>query len=254
MNKQELFDIWIPDGTLWSDWGKPVLFAEMDVKRPYGSPVARELPPSLDLWAINRRTAIVADLRGADSVVLGLEMARRGFRPVPLFNASSGNLQIIDLQPIKQVLLQGADELRAFRLPVDAPPVFLLDCRRQEPGQTLAPGRFDNRWLVFPQDFPSANFLLSHGISDALLVQEGWGQPAKDLAHVLRRWQEAGIRMQVVSSRGEHSRPAPLDVRKPSHFRALWHRSLAAIGLRKNSAGGFGAVIPDAGGGGGGFG
>ncbi len=56
-----------------------------------------------------------------------------------------------------------------------------------------SPGKFDNRWFTFPQDFPSANLLRARGISAALVIQEKAGQPAEDLSHVLRRWQDAGI-------------------------------------------------------------
>jgi hypothetical protein len=50
--------------------------------------------------------------------------------------------------------------------------------------------------VVFPQDFPSANFLFRHQISRVLLFQHGGrAQPQSDLAHVLLRWQEA--RMEV---------------------------------------------------------
>ena len=41
-----------------------------------------------------------------------------------------------------------------------APPAFLLDSDRMK-APAPDPGRFDNRWLVFPQDFPSAAFLRS---------------------------------------------------------------------------------------------
>ena len=34
-------------------------------------------------------------------------------------------------------------------------------------------------------------------------------------------------------------------VARPSRFRRSWYRALAALGLRRSSAGGFGAVIPE---------
>ena len=39
-------------------------------------------------------------------------------------------------------------------------------------------------------------------------------------------------------------RPLPLDVRRPSSFRSLFYRALTLAGLRRNSAGGFGGIIP----------
>ena len=41
---------------------------------------------------------------------------------------------------------------------------------------------FDNRWLVFPQDFPSANVLLGRGLKHVSLVQDGRDSPRNDLA------------------------------------------------------------------------
>ena len=38
--------------------------------------------------------------------------------------------------------------------------------------------------------------------------------------------------------------PIPLSVPKPSRFRSIFYRIAVLAGLRRNSAGGFGAVIP----------
>ena len=77
---------------------------------------------------------------------------------------------------------------------MEAPPAFLLDSRRFPRGKAASPGQFDNRWMVFPQDFPSGKLLLSRGLRRAVVVREG--PLMDDLAHVLRRWQEAGVRIE----------------------------------------------------------
>ncbi len=104
------------------------------------------------------------------------------------------------------------------------------------------PGAFDNRWVVFPQDFPSATYLRARGITEVLLLHEG-REAAEDLAHVLRRWQENGLRMQSAAPL-ERGRISDLVVKRPSGFRRAWYRVIAAAGLRRNNAGGFGGVIP----------
>jgi hypothetical protein len=53
---------------------------------------------------------------------------------------------------------------------------------------------------------------------------------------------------------GHGGLPQPLQVRKPSKFRHLWYRALVLLRLRRNSAGGFGSVIPMPSSGGHGFG
>ena len=68
-------------------------------------------------------------------------------------------------------------------------------------------------------------------------------QPQEDLAHILLRWQEAGIAVESKSARfGEV--PVPIRVTRPYRFRAAWYRALAVLGLRRNDAGGFGGYPP----------
>jgi hypothetical protein len=259
MNGPELFDLWAPPDAVWSRWAKPVLFAAQPQHVPLPAagrrapaPVEEPAPPAPD-FPLDRSLAVVVDLPGARSVQAGLALARRGYRPVPLFNGGDHPAAVVRVQPIVRELADGAGSLGGFLSSPDAPPAFLLDANRRPPGGA-GPGRYDNRWLVFPQDFPSANFLRSRQIFRALLIQDAASsKPADDLAHVLRRWQEAGIDMLLLHP-GESS-PVALQVEKPSRFRNLSYRALAILGLRRNSAGGFGTVIPIASAGaGGGFG
>jgi hypothetical protein len=224
-----------------------VLFAQAADAPPDDAPPQTT---ALDLSWIDARdgnTAVVVDLPGALSVELGLALAAGGFRPVPLFNACDGRDAALDLKPIVRRLLDGAASLSQRALPDDAPPAFLLDSRRMEVAAP-PPGKFDNRWLSFPQDFPSASFLASRGIRRVILVDTR-PAPRDDLAHTLRRWQEAGLEI-LRKEWDSPSPPAPLDVPRPSRFRSTWHRVLALVGLRRNSAGGFGAVVPVPGSGG----
>jgi hypothetical protein len=143
-----------------------------------------------------------------------------------------------------EALVAGAKELpTSTALPLDAPPAFLLDAARMPTTPDLRPGRFDNRWLVFPQDFPSANLLLARRIQSVWLVRETTGQPPQDLAHVLRRWQDAGLPIWTKGLR-DNQPAALLQIERPKWYRAIYYRVLYALGLRRNSAGGFGSIIP----------
>jgi len=105
---------------------------------------------------------------------------------------------------------------------------------------------FDNRWMTFPQDFPSGSFLRNRGICTVVFVHDKFQtQPPEDLAHVLLRWQEDGIAIQSKSARFGEA-PVSINVVRPFRFRAAWYRALAALGLRRNDAGGFGGYPPDA--------
>jgi hypothetical protein len=103
-----------------------------------------------------------------------------------------------------------------------------------------APKRYDNRWIVFPQDFPSGGRLVASGIRECGLLTD----PARlhdDLCHVLRRWQDAGVGMFELS--GEQKRETSIPI--PPWYRQVFSRMVALSGLKPNSYGGFGALIPE---------
>ena len=134
--------------------------------------------------------------------------------------------------------------LQRLKFAPDAPPAFLLDSMRLSGTKPVDVGMFDNRWMVFPQDFPSASFLLSHGIQRVFLVQKDRVEPQDDLAHSLLRWQEGGIA--VLSKNLTDGTPfSQITVKRPSRYKAIWYRALAQVGLRRSSAGGFGSYIPE---------
>jgi hypothetical protein len=252
MDGSQLFEVWAPEESVWSRWAKPALFAGdapvlaaqpaaplMPVHSTDVQPGAYD-PGSLDTW-----TAFVVDIPGDRSVEIGMALARTGYRPVPLFNTAYHVAAIVPVEAILRRLRDGADELQGLAIPTDAPPVFLLDSQRLAPATPPQPGRFDNRWAVFPQDFPSANFLLSNNIRRVVVLQEDrlQGAPRSDLAHALLRWQQGGVEIYVQDPDGNMS-PQPIQVTKPSSFRSLFYRALTLAGLRRSSAGGFGSVIP----------
>lgn len=257
MTNEECFGIWAPDGVVWCQWAKPVTFTQLNrTTVPDSTPLLWEAPEVRSVPSPGR-TALIVDAPGPNAVRLGVALARIGYRPVPLFNATTGYAEVLDIDPIAHHLLEGASLLRDLRLPADAPPAFLLDSERMHPRVLPYPGKFDNRWVTLPQDFPSAIFLRAHGIGEVLLLRHGGrgATPDQDLAHVLRRWQEGGVRLTIgdLATGGE---PQPFHVEQPSLFRRAWYRAVALMGLRRNDVGGFGGAIPEesAGGGFGGFG
>ena len=162
---------------------------------------------------------------------------------MPLYNACCGIHEVINQGPIISAILAGNAYLADLSLTADAPPVFLLDANRMRPARLLAPGAFDNRWQVFPQDFPSAAFLAENGFIRVVLLTRNELNPAEDLSHVLRRWQDAGIGIELkdVANGGA---PMPIRVDRPPWYRSVWHRLMAIVGLRPAWQGGFGSEIP----------
>jgi hypothetical protein len=147
----------------------------------------------------------------------------------------------IDMYPIVRLLVQAAQSGSLKALSPHAPPAFLLDSRRRGIDAILRPGDFDNRSISLPTDFPSANFMLANLIRDAMVIQEQESPPQQDLAHTLRRWQDAGIRI-MTSIPG--ATPQPVVVGRPPRFRHMWYGLLARLGLRQNPLGGYGGFLP----------
>ncbi len=256
MNREEIFSTWAPEASPWSRWAKPVLFAYLDsalsqilVTETAGD-VSWSPPP-------NEKVALVLDLPGAEGVLAGVALAARGYRPVPLYNAvplpfggplldplTNRAVAAVNVLPIISALRKGAEQLVQLNVPFDAPPAFLLDANRRGDGRKMDPVEFDNRSISFTTDFPSANFLASHGIQRMMLVQKHGFEPQSDLAHSLRRWQDGGLKLERLRL-DPPSRPESFEVPRPSWYGAMFQRALSSIGLRRSGTGGFGEWVPE---------
>ena len=265
MTPEEIYHAWAPPQSPWSPWAKPVVFAHMtSLPNPYVLPpdqVSDPVSASFDLTPLphaDGKTALVIDMPSSTGATLALRLANeRGYRPVPLYNAVPAPFHAdstaafsmvgvaIDMRDVLESLRAWADELAALRLPPEAPPAFILDARRRGASWTTAPGAFDNRSVSLPTDFPSATFLQSRGVRSALLIQPaGLGQAQADLAHTLRRWQEAKIELSLYEIDAPQPFVRALDVPRPSWFGHVWHNVLVRAGLRRNPMGGFGGFLP----------
>jgi hypothetical protein len=256
MNKEEIFQFWAPESATWSRWVKPVLFAHLDSALSHLTDTGSAADAT---WAPSptEKVAIIVDLPSADGVVMGVALASRGYRPVPLYNAlpmplgrsllsplTGQSVAAVNVLPILAALRSGAEQLAKLSLPMDAPPAFLLDANRLGAGRTMLPGEFDNRSISFTTDFPSANFFAAQGIQRVLLVQRNTETPQSDLTHSLRRWQDAGFVLEQFQI-GRSERPERLEVSKPSWYGAMFQRALSSFGFRRASPAGFGAWVPD---------
>jgi hypothetical protein len=214
-----------------------------------------EEPPELSDVNINwlgitsRDTALILDLPAEEGVAESLLLAEMGYRPVPLYNGVFEKYEyatVVAVRDLARALYVGAITLHTTHIRADAPPVFMLDSLRMR-GAAKSPGTYDNRWSIFAQDMPSAAFLLKQGINKVLVrtKEEEVNPTARiqdDLTHVLRRYQDAGIKILHTDGRNEIRETI---VSTPSHFKSLFYRFQVSFGLRRNSAGGFGGRIPD---------
>jgi hypothetical protein len=250
MTNYEVFKIWAPDGVLWTEWVKPVLFAGMaDIDRYIAE--KSELNDVNINWmeAARTDTALILDLPGEEGVAESLLLAEMGYRPVPLYNGVFNKFEsavVVAVRGLVRALYDGASTLKTTVIRNDAPPVFMLDSLRMR-GADKSPGTYDNRWCIFAQDMPSAAFLLKQGIRRVLVrTRRDEVNPTAriqdDLTHILRRYQDAGI--PILHADGKN------DIREtvistPSQFRSLFYRFQVTFGLRRNAAGGFGGRVPD---------
>jgi hypothetical protein len=196
-------------------------------------------------WVLPRDDAmVIVDLPGADSIAEGLDLCALGFRPVPLYNGTSPTRGVpldCEVIPIGEIVLQlrpGAEIIQQSNLRHDAPPAFLLDSRRLMYRGSVV-GRYDNRWCVFPQDMPSADFIKGQGIRTVIIRTD---HIQNDLAHILRRYQDSGLPIHI--SNHPDAEPTLIYIDKPSRFRNIAYRMSTLRGLKANSGGGFGGYIP----------
>ena len=236
LSAEHLFNVWAPVESHWSAWVKPVLFAHSEMLTIPPEPAL----PNIDGFPRSRETAVIVDVAGARSVLIGLALTQSGYRPVPLYNSGISPFMIIDMKAIAEALLSGLDIMRRSNLRPDAPPAFLLNADRMDHGpRALTPGSYDNRWCVVPQDFPSASYLSAAGINQVLLVAD---RVRDDITHVLCRYQDAGLTLRHMADVGATS--VRLVVKPPSFYRSFLYRLGVFAGLRRNSAGGFGGLVP----------
>lgn len=244
------FDVWAPADAAWSPWVKPVLFAHFR-NNPVSPFLSKEDVSAREItnWIVRAdgSEGLVLDVAGKIAITAGVELARKGYRPIPLFNGCPGLGAVRDMEPLIDHLILATSDLRHVQLPQSAPPAFLLDSYRLD--GVPSPGKFDNRWVTVPQDFPSANRLAAAGIKRMQVIRN---RPNDDLAHVLLRWQQGGLALTFREP--PYATSSSLTVTPPSRFRSFLYRALVFAGLRRNSAGGFGSVVPDPSTAGGGFG
>ena len=237
-DSQMAYKAWAPETSIWSPWTKPVMFAN-----PPGVSFATLEKPRIS-WVSypDRRTALIVDLSGARGIEQGLVLANMGYRPVALYNGVNGpqtSKTVVDVDELSRALFQASTELAAISIRPDAAPAFLLDLNRMA-GSGKQPGSYDNRWCIFPQDMPSAQFLKDNGIN-RIIIHTPVIQT--DLIHILCRYQKEGINL-FHTSDGEL--PRPITLMKPGLFTSVYYRFRTTMGLSRNAAGGFGAAVPDA--------
>lgn len=209
MSGKEIYKIWAPTDKKWTDWVRPVPFIGIDHPKEIKEFLDFTIPYNDSIKKQND-VAILIDLPGGDSIKRGIQLAKQGFRPIPIFNGTNPNMGTMSTTNnaiIEPFLIWGAIELKKIPLEKDAPPVFLLDsnrlCRYKENRFV-----FDNSWDVYPQDLPSAEYFLKNGITKIIVVGN---DIAQDLKKILYRFQTKNL--QILFTNG-YENPKAIKIKK----------------------------------------
>lgn len=211
MTGKETFKIWAPAESKWAAWARPVPFAEIG-GRQKADPAMELAVPRIDyIDGALGGFAIILDLPGHGAIREAVALAMLGFRPVPLYNGTSGQkgaMALVDSDGMEDALIWGAKKLERLEIPEDAPPAFLLDSNRTH-RFLMDASVFDNSWDIYEQDMPSAGYFLGNGI-DRIIVK---GQSLqKDLAKILYKFQKKG--MAILFTNG-YEKPKMAAIKKP---------------------------------------
>lgn len=213
MKGREVFNIWAPKNCKWIEWVRPVPFVAIgNGLKEYGEYILMKNYIKYTNKA-NKNTAIIVDLPGYESVEEAIELAKIGYRPIPIYNgtnAQEGVFETSDNTSVEIALIKGASELEKIKLSEDAPPVFLLDTNRMN-RYKMNVGVFDNSWDVYNQDMPTAKCLKENGIKRVIVRADAKIQ--KDLKKILYKYQKEGIDILFADN---DKKPRRVLIRKPS--------------------------------------
>ena len=211
MTVKDIYRIWAPAGKKWVDWVRPVPFVEMNSYSKMYNYSEFTIPSIVYADEVSTDTAIIVDLPGMESVKEGLALAKNGFRPIPIFNGTveqMGARATVDNQSAGIALALGAPLLSKIEIKEDAPPAFLTD-RNRLLRYKMDVSVFDNSWDVYPQDLPSAEYLLNKSIHKVVVVGR---DVAKDLKKILYDYQKKKIEIYHTNRYGL---PKKVRIRKP---------------------------------------
>ena len=191
MRGKEIYKIYAPNGAKWTDWVRPVPFVAIDTynRKPIADWMERK---AMFLKNYQQDTAIFVDLPGKESIELSIDLAYKGYRPIPIFNGTDeqpGSQATTNTYLIESCLINGSEKLKNIKLDNNANPAFLLDSYRTNRYRAKE-SVFDNSWDLYKQDIPSAEYFKQNGITKIIIVGDAI---QRDLKKIFLKFQEKGI-------------------------------------------------------------
>ena len=157
MNKKQIYNIWAPSTSKWSNWVKPIAFTTLDSNQKIYEIINYNIPKINYLDKYLENTIIIIDTKADNAIKEAIALANIGYRPIPLFNGTNAPLNATatcNNYLIAPYLIWGAKQLTKIKIKKDANPVFILDINRlnrKKINKTI----FDNSWDIYDQDLPS---------------------------------------------------------------------------------------------------
>ena len=188
MKNKDYYKLWAPTTSIWSAWVRPVLFLDIDKvddKNFILPDISKEIVYKED-------TIYIIDLPKEESVLTGMKMLEKGYRPIALYNASPSpakSFALVDNISIQEALKWSTDLLKEAKLNDASLPVFLLDSNRIL-RHKYDPSVFDNSWDLYNQDIPSPEFLKKHKIKNIIIYTD---EVLRDLKRIFYDFQEKGF-------------------------------------------------------------
>lgn len=191
MRGKEIYKIYAPNGAKWTDWVRPVPFVAIDTynRKPIADWMERK---AMFLKNYQQDTAIFVDLPGKESIELSIDLAYKGYRPIPIFNGTDeqpGSQATTNTYLIESCLINGSEKLKNIKLDNNANPAFLLDSYRTNRYRAKE-SIFDNSWDLYKQDIPSAEYFKQNGKTKIIIVGDAI---QRDLKKIFLKFQEKGI-------------------------------------------------------------
>lgn len=191
MNGLDIYKIYAPENTKWTEWVRVVPFVAINTYNR--EPAQNWLIPIVNfIQKYDEKTAIFVDLPNQQSIEMGIALAKLGYRPIPIFN---GTTEQINSQATtnnyltERALINGAENLKKITLKSDTNPAFLLDSLRTNAFRSKE-SIFDNSWDIYGQDIPSAKYFKENGITKIIVVGS---KIQRDLRKIFFKFQEIGI-------------------------------------------------------------
>lgn len=196
MTGKEIYKIWAPENTKWTNWVRPVPFIGIDETLKPNGAYDYTIPKIDYIEKGKKNIALIIDLPGMKSIMEGLALIDYGFRPIPLYNGTipqENAKALTDVNPIQVGLKWGAEVISKKKIEEDANPAFLIDsCRLNRAKKDVS--IFDNSWDLYHQDMPSAKYFVENGIDTIIVRCEKFG---KDLNNIMFDFPKKGVNVFV---------------------------------------------------------